>query len=49
MKLILIINLFFLLAGCKSAHLVSECGHRGCGDVIPPAPEITIPISISVE
>jgi hypothetical protein len=49
MKLILIINLFFLLAGCKSAHLVSGCVHLGCGDVIPPAPEIKIPISFDLE
>jgi len=49
MKLTLIINLFFLLAACKSAHLVSKCGDHGCGDVIPPAPEIKIPISIDSE
>jgi hypothetical protein len=49
MKLILITSLFFLLAGCKSAHLISECDNRGCGDVIPPAPEIKIPISLDLE
>ena len=43
----LLIVLF--LNGCESAHLVSECGDRGCGDVIPPAPEIKIPISFDLE
>jgi hypothetical protein len=49
MKLILIINLFFLLAACKSAHLVSKRSDHGCGDVIPPAPEIKIPILMDSE
>jgi len=49
MKLILTINLLFLLNSCKSAHLVSECGNHGCVDVIPPAPEVKIPTSIDSE
>jgi hypothetical protein len=28
---------------------LNGCGNSGCGDVIPPAPEIKIPISIDAE